>query len=172
MKTPPLKRHPALQPFSRDHYVGLVQAQHLLRASKEDASGRCQAVKDFIRAWQSEIEEHFTDEETLLSTLITAAQLKRLRHDHDLLRGFADQAFRLKPDVDPGEKWVHELGQLLNDHIRWEERELFPSIERACSDERLTPLARHTAEFEARRPRAACSRPHHPETNDLTESEK
>lgn len=172
MNTPPLKRHTALQPFSRDHYTGLVQAQHLLRASDENASGLRQALMDFTRAWKCEIEEHFTNEEVLLSALMTAAQLKRLRNDHDLLRAFAGQAAQWQPDVDPGAGWVQELGQLLNDHIRWEERKLFPAIERACTQDQLTALERHTAELEGRRPRAACLRPQHPETIDQTESEK
>lgn len=172
MNTPSLKRHPALQPFSRDHYTGLVQAQHLLHATEEDSSGRCRVVKDFAHAWQAEIQEHFADEEALLLPLMTAAQQQRLRQDHDRLREFADQARRQRPDVDPGAGWVHELGQLLNDHIRWEERELFRAIEQVCSDEQLTALERRTAELEARRPRGACSRPQHPDTSDPGNNEK
>lgn len=171
MKTPPLKRHPALQPFSRDHYTGLVHAQHLLHAREEDPSGRCQAVKSFTRAWQTEIGEHFIDEKALLLPFMTTAQQQRMQQDHDRLRYFADRACRLEIGVDPGAEWVQDLGQLLNDHIRWEERELFPAIEQSCSDEQLAAMERRTTEFEARRPRTVCSRSRHSETSDLRESE-
>lgn len=154
MTNPPLTRHPALQPFSRDHYTGLVQAQHLLRAADDDANARCRALAEFVDAWNIEIAEHFADEESLLLPLMTEAQKHRLKEEHDALRSRAGQVSRLGTEEDPGRELARELGQLLNDHIRWEERKLFPAIEQTCSHQQLADLQRRTTKIESRRPRA------------------
>ncbi len=54
---------------------------------------------------------------------------------------------------EPGAAWVLELGRLLNDHIRWEERELFPLIERSASAEQLRNLTQETERLEQGRAR-------------------
>lgn len=157
MKHPPLKRHPALQPFSRDHYAGLVQAQRLIKAADGDAAARREALSGFLAAWQSEIAEHFADEEQLLPDLMDSEQLDRLRHDHERLRSHADQGNDRGAEDDPGAEWCREVGSTLNDHIRWEERSLFPAIEKTASNESLEQLEARTRELEARRPRSSCS---------------
>src|SRR5262249_29976314 len=52
--TPPLKRHPALQPFSREHMSGLVQARNLRRRPLTDAE-RTAVVAEFAKAWEQEL---------------------------------------------------------------------------------------------------------------------
>jgi hemerythrin len=158
MINPPLQRHPALQPFSRDHYTGLVQARHLLRAGDGGEGERREAIGAFMHAWSTEIAEHFADEEALLTELMTVEQQDRLEREHGRLRQLAAEAGDAESGRDRGVAWARSVGQLLEEHIRWEERELFPAIERACTGEELAALERRTAALEARRPRATCSR--------------
>lgn len=153
---PPLKRHPSLQPFSRDHYGGLVQAQHLLKASEAGPEERRGALAAFLDAWNAEIAEHFDDEERLLADLMSEEQRVRLNREHAALRKLAEEARGHRRQVDPGAAWVRTLGQTLNDHIRWEERELFPAIESTADDAQLGRLKQETDAFEATRPRAKC----------------
>jgi len=150
---PPLKRHESLQPLSRDHYVGLVQAQRLIKSADATAPDRVKALADFVQAWAGEISAHFNDEERLLPELLAGESLDRLRREHRALAEFADEARRRRGAPDPGAAWVRELGQLLNDHIRWEERELFPLIERSASAAQLRELTQETKRIEHRRAR-------------------
>jgi hemerythrin-like domain-containing protein len=159
MINPPIKRHVSLQPFSRDHYVGLVQAQHLMAAAAKPPADRRKAVAEFLQAWNSEIETHFTDEERLLGQLASADDCAQLRSEHDAIRGLAQQAFVERKQTEPSAQWARELGQKLNDHIRWEERHLFPAIERSLGQKHLDNLRAETALIEASRPRAAACRP-------------
>lgn len=156
MNHPPLKRHPALQPLSRDHYVGLVQAQHLLKAAGGDAPARRAAGLDFAKAWREEISVHFADEERLLPGLIADVEDRtRLFDEHARLRTLAGQVeggAAGEPDPD----LLRALGTLLHDHIRWEERQLFPAIEAAANAEQLTHLEEETHAIETSRPRSAC----------------
>jgi len=150
---PPLKRHVSLQPFSRDHYVGLVQAQHLMQSADAGPDQRRKALDEFLQAWAGEISVHFDDEERLLPQFLSGDPLDRLRREHEVLRGLAGTARQRAGAPDPGAAWVRELGQLLSDHIRWEERELFPLIERSASPEKLEHLTAETARIEQSRPR-------------------
>ncbi len=150
----PLKRHESLIPLSRDHYVGLVQAQHLIKAGGQDAVARRKAVAEFLDAWAMEIEPHFKDEERLLRGLMSDADGRQFEAEHALVRGLAAEAGDKRKEVDPGAAWVWEVGQKLNDHIRWEERHLFPAIEKSATAQELKMLGEETQKVEASRPRA------------------
>lgn len=155
MSHPPLTRHPALQPLSRDHYVGLVQAQHLLRAAQAGESDRRAALADFRTAWQQDISVHFMDEERLLVALIPEpTSRERLLDEHARLRNLASRALQGTEDPDPD--LLRQIGQLLNDHIRWEERHLFPAIEETAGQNQLANLQETTSALELSRPRSAC----------------
>jgi hemerythrin-like domain-containing protein len=152
---PPLQRHVSLQPFSRDHYVGLVRAQRLIRSAQSGAEQRRTAVRDFLAAWEQEIRAHFADEEELLLPVVDEPDGQRLRREHERLRALAAQAAgHAAAAAEPAVEFVRELGQTLNDHIRWEERELFPRVEHRLSAEQLAQIGMATAQIEASRPRS------------------
>lgn len=147
----PMKRHHTQQPLSRDHYQGLVQSQHLIRAAVSDVAGRRKALTEFLDAWEREIEPHFQDEEQLLADLASPAEREQLLEEHRRLRGLADEARSRRKQVDPGAEWMPDLGQTLHAHIRWEERELFTSIETGAADQ-LDDLRSRADHIEAARP--------------------
>lgn len=144
----PIKRDAALQPLSREHFNGLCRARDLVAAA-DAAQCRC-ALDKFVRCWNAEIAGHFDDEERLLLPLIRdCARRRRLLAEHEELKRMAAAAQLVGPDPDPG--WVKRLGQLLHDHIRWEERELFPSVEQALSEPDRAKLAEATRKIEEKR---------------------
>lgn len=154
MKHEPIARHAALQPLSRDHYVGLVQAQHLRKAAKGAAVDRRKALAEFLDTWAMEIVGHFAEEERLLGPLMNEPQRDRLDNEHGALRALAAEAKQRRRSVDPEVEWIEHLGRTLHDHIRWEERELFNAIQEACEPHQLAALQHATEQFEARRPRS------------------
>ncbi|MCL5769729.1 MAG: hemerythrin domain-containing protein [Planctomycetes bacterium] len=147
---PPLKRHVSLQPFSRDHFLGLTRARQLSQAAAAGASARIQAKKDMLAAWKAEIEAHFDEEERLLIPLMTPAWSARLGREHRAIRALVAAAQPDGPDM--GATWCGELGRRLHDHIRWEERELFEAIQKSATSEQLAQLAAATAAMEKSRP--------------------
>lgn len=153
MKNPPLQRHVSLQPLSRDHYVGLVQAQRLIKAAGASAEQRRQALDDFARIWTEEIEPHFGDEERLLWSLMNPDDTRRLHEEHARIRALAADAAAQRQVAEPDAGLIQGLGQLLNDHIRWEERQLFVEIERSAGEQSLQQLQRETEQIEQSRPR-------------------
>lgn len=152
-KNPPIKRHPALQPLSRDHYVELVQARYLMKSADKSAIERRAAVDAFLDNQQDTTLTHFQDEERLLIPLMDGSDVRRLRRDHAQLRNFIKQAYEKREEVDPGREWVRGFGRMIHEHTRWEERELFPAIEKRATSDQLESLEQRTRLLEAERPR-------------------
>lgn len=129
-----MKRHPALEPFSRDHKSGLALAR-TLQQSRPDALERLRI------AWSGELRDHFADEEKLLLPLLPEKSRQRLLQEHARLRALIEA-----PSVD-----LAATGDALMNHIRWEERELFPFLESSLTTEQLAALEVDTNEIEVLR---------------------
>jgi hemerythrin-like domain-containing protein len=144
-----LKRHPALQPFSREHLTGLFHAHQLMWLS----NGRARAdlattVANFKNAWEDEISLHFAEEERLFADMpVTAESLTRLLQEHEAIRQLTASLFVAQPD---DTELCLRFGQMLTDHIRWEERQFYPEIEQALSDVALAALAEETRHIDER----------------------
>jgi len=150
--TPPLKRHATLQPLSREHMGGLIQARRLRQAADLDRASRVRAIAGFLDAWRSEIGAHFEDEERMLLPLVRSPALRdRLLHEHSDLRRLAERCEREPEAAASDAELVRELGVKLHDHIRWEEREFFEAVQRD-HPQALAALASEAAFIETHRP--------------------
>ena len=133
-----MKRHPALVPLSHDHHQTLVRARELRRAAADGDDAELERVAGrFRRAFAGEVSRHFRDEEELLFPLLGEVEpppepLVRATTQHARIRALVQRL--------PDRPAAAELGALLEEHVRLEERELFDLIQRAVPDERLAEL--------------------------------
>jgi hemerythrin-like domain-containing protein len=132
-----VKRSPELTPLSHEHHQALVVAMALKRAEGPEAAA---ALVDFHR---SDGERHFEIEERILLPGWLAADpgadhaaAARVLGDHLELRA----AVRRLQAGEPTVAELHRLGALLETHVRFEERELFPAIEAALDEGVLAEL--------------------------------
>ena len=142
-----MNRHPALIPLSHDHHAGLVQAVRLRRAAADgDASARLAAASNFGEFFRNEERVHLRDEEEELFPLLLRhvtsqpAPLGEARVQHVQLQGFAR---KLDIAVAAGivdRETLNAAGELLDAHIRLEERQLFPLIEELVPEGELRRL--------------------------------
>jgi len=138
-----VKRHPALAPLSRDHQHTLAVALRLRRATPATAE---QAAAAFLAAWDLEEKLHFRIEEEILLPAYAASAdpgdpiVLKILLDHLTIRCHAE---RLATDASV--QRLHELGERLASHVRLEEREMFPLIERRLSDAELSTLGTRLA---------------------------
>jgi iron-sulfur cluster repair protein YtfE (RIC family) len=135
-----MQRSEALAALSREHHHGLVVAQRLSRATP---NGAAEARGEFLAFWSADGRHHFrAEEEVLLPAFAEHAPadheaVVRVLVEHVELRV---RAGRLAADPAPPLEALHELGRRLHDHIRHEERVLFPLIEEALPGPELARL--------------------------------
>jgi hemerythrin-like domain-containing protein len=149
-----MKRHPSLHPLSQHHHFALIQALEMRRAAempaeKRDAAVNRQADK-FVAFWHKTGMLHFREEEEVL--LPAYARHMRLDQDAGVIRLLADHA-EIRAAVQDFEQRRAEklpiepealarISKLLHDHVRFEENDVFPRIERSLGEEHLNAMGR------------------------------
>ena len=129
-------RHPSLTLLSHDHHHGLALAlrcrrQALGQIKPMGAQGLKERVKEYKDFFAQNLVPHFQAEEEILFPLIRAraagshSLIDELLKDHEQLRKWEGC---LEEDKGPA-KVLFDLGDLLERHIRREEREFFPIFE-------------------------------------------
>ena len=128
--------HPSLISLSHDHHHGLALAlrcrkQALGQLKPMGAKGLKERAVEFGEFFTNNLVAHFRAEEEVLFPRMRAlvpeseAIIEQLIRDHQQLR---DATPQLEGEVGLA-KLVFDLGDLLERHIRKEERELFPLFE-------------------------------------------
>jgi mannose-6-phosphate isomerase-like protein (cupin superfamily) len=141
-----MRRHPALAPLSRDHHGALVEAAAARRAAAADAPGRLEAGLRFGAFFAGHAVPHFrAEEEDLFPLLVTDGgdppePLVRALLQHVQLHALAGRIAAAVADGAVLGDLLHDAGELLEAHVRLEERVLFPLIEQDVDDERLAAL--------------------------------
>jgi iron-sulfur cluster repair protein YtfE (RIC family) len=131
-----LMRHPSLLPLSHDHHHGLALAlrcrkQALGQIKPTGAVGLGERADEVVAFYESNLIAHFRAEEEVLFPKLrsiapqSAPMIDELLRDHEQIRHAVAQ---LKTGAGLA-KVIFDLGDLLERHIRREERELFPLFE-------------------------------------------
>lgn len=132
-----MKRDAALASLSRDHHQALFVAQQLRRVTAETAAdGRAR----FLEFWRGHGADHFRIEEDILLPAYAPygdshhPLVARVLCDHVEIRG---RAAAVTSDDGVTPEALQQLGTRLAEHVRLEERELFPLIEAALPADRI-----------------------------------
>src|ERR1044072_2057626 len=144
-----MKRHKSLYPLPHDHHHALVQARNLrLASSATNGSSFSQAAGDFITFWDANLERHFLQEEEILlpvfANYITADSseiLETLKQHLEIRRACGDLRARISQGRATGAEGL-ALAEQLEQHIRYEENQLFPAIEEAVPEAELWAINR------------------------------
>jgi iron-sulfur cluster repair protein YtfE (RIC family) len=129
-------RHPSLLPLSHDHHHGLALAlrcrkQALGQLKPMGAVGLRERAAEVLAFNDSNLIAHFRAEEEVLFPVLrsavpqSASMIEQLVRDHEQIR----QAMAQLKSAAGLAKLIFDLGDLLERHIRKEERELFPLFE-------------------------------------------
>ncbi|MGM8216098.1 hemerythrin domain-containing protein [Bacillaceae bacterium W0354] len=137
-----MKRHEALNPLSHHHHHALTMSLELKRAGtdKSDLSYK-DLMRSLIDFWEKDGEDHFRDEEEVLFPLYLhyadepdADLIKEALYQHTQIRSLIQQ---LRSTIKTQYDKMNELGQILDEHVRLEEREIFPKVEEAVPENYL-----------------------------------
>tara|TARA_R110000868_G_scaffold147888_1_gene369510 strand:- start:1182 stop:1643 length:462 start_codon:yes stop_codon:yes gene_type:complete len=131
MNHKPQKRHKALQPLSREHHHGLLLSWKIRAGfSKNIEPKRIKVYADWF--FETHLIPHFEKEEVHIFTI--------LNEDNDLIKKALADHRRLKrlfTESDDEAKTLSKIEEELDKHIRFEERVLFPEIQKAATEKQL-----------------------------------
>jgi hemerythrin-like domain-containing protein len=138
------KRSRELRPLSSEHHQALLIAFQLKKglAGHSESAGAPKDLPGLLalarRFEDSVFIAHTKAEEELLGGHLSSADMRRLQFEH----GEMIRLLELARTARPGDlrQALTSFADLLERHIRWEERELFPSVEAAVSEEMLTTM--------------------------------
>lgn len=141
-----LKRIPELRKLSEDHHHGLALARRARLAGDGNEGFTASHVWEEIeRKFQDELEPHFRIEEEYLAPPLAALGemelIERFNKDHRILReSVSDQSAR-SPSA------LKQFGEMLERHIRFEERELFEIAQQRLSSDDLKAIEKACLRF-------------------------
>ena len=142
-----MKRHKSLFPLSHDHQHGLALALKLkypkkpLSSSPEDEISLLK--NELADKYENVLRKHFSKEEQYLVPGFEENDLmKQMLEEHKKLEELYNKIVKDTEGWTPTEQRdkLNLFGELLDLHIRFEERELFPMIEESLSEEQLEEL--------------------------------
>lgn len=133
----PIKRHEALKPLSREHHHGLLLCWKLRQGMKKGVEfDRMKQYTDWFRVQY--LDPHFDAEEKYVFPVLgnDHEKVKKALAEHRRLRRLFDE----QEDI---EKALHSIEEELDQHIRFEERDLFNEIQQIASAEEFTEIEQH-----------------------------
>jgi hemerythrin-like domain-containing protein len=129
----PIKRSEQLAPLSREHHEGLLFVWKLRKGLKNGTDVRI--ISSYIQwFWEQHLQQHFRAEEEILAPLMPGnhPMIERMLEEHQEI----EASIHINESI-ADEALIESLATLVNDHIRYEERELFGEAERLLGKEGL-----------------------------------
>ena len=138
--TSPIKRDPRLIWLSRDHHDGLLIGWKIRQGiAYKVATAR---IVDYVLdAFAAELEPHFAEEEDLIFSRLDRSDALRARaeEEHAAIR---EMMAKLKTSEVDAAAVLLKFADILQAHIRFEERILFPHIEKVIPVQDLDAIGR------------------------------
>ena len=129
MSTKPLKRVPQLQSLSRDHHHGLLLSWKIRKGFSMNINPK--RIKDYVDwFWISQLKDHFILEETYVFPLLgnNHPLIKKALSEHNKIQNLIEDSSDIITSL-------YALEEVLEAHIRFEERILFQEIQKTTTPE-------------------------------------
>ena len=133
-----MKRNINLQPLSRDHHHGLLLGWKIRQGLKRMA--RPELISEYVQYFSDKaLMPHFREEEEFVLCFLADDDpyKERTLNEHSEIRTAISNLSETDGQI---AALLLELAETLDSHIRFEERELFPYMERKLSAEQLQEL--------------------------------
>lgn len=143
----PIKRSAELTPLSRDHHNGLLLCWKIRTGINKNISPE-RIVAYVLHVYESELKEHFRQEEEYIFSILADDDTKKQQalEEHQYIYEITKALSKNADNI-----MLLRIANVLETHIRFEERDLFNYIERQASPAQLAKVSMQLA---------------HPKTND------
>ena len=136
-KKKPIKRHPAIVEFSRDHHFALLLVWKIKEGFKKSIE-ISRISKYVVHFYDTNLIHHFREEETMLfnKIVITDPLILKTESEHVDMRNLIEVLRNNPKDL----KSLESFSAMLEKHVRFEERELFNYLQENISDKVLAEI--------------------------------
>ena len=133
-----MKRHEALVQLSRDHHYGLLANWKIKKGlSKNIETDRI--ARYVSKFYEEHLKEHFQEEEELVFPLLGNENplIQKALKEHQEIHQLAAKGFQ---DAEA----LQKFGELLEQHTRFEERQIFQEVQDKVPEEKLQVLLKNS----------------------------
>lgn len=137
-----MKRHESIIPLSHDHHVGLLFCWKLRQGIRKAIELK-RILPYVVYIWKDHLAPHFKEEETIL--FIGKEQDKLVMQalaEHTIIKKMI-----LGTNDDSNADYYAQLADAVDNHIRFEERILFPHLENSLSENELITIGKQLGEL-------------------------
>jgi hemerythrin-like domain-containing protein len=132
MEKKPIKRSEYIIALSRDHHSGLQFGWKIKEGLRKGVP--LAKILDYVNFfWEQHLKEHFKEEETLLFDQVDDELTRQAKSEHKII---GERIDHLNQYGNEKEEYL-AFADYLTQHIRFEERTLFPHLEAALSEATL-----------------------------------
>jgi iron-sulfur cluster repair protein YtfE (RIC family) len=141
-----MKRNKSLYLLSHDHHHGLVEANRIVNIDISVGYNLLTNYKnDFLKFCNKELMKHFQDEEEILFPIYRKFSKENNPDVIEALKQHTDIRLRISElEITSVKEQLIDLlkllGRKLKEHIRFEERQLFPAIEEIIPEDYLKQI--------------------------------
>ena len=128
-----MKRNENIQPLSRDHHFGLLFCWKIRKGLANAIE--IERINGYVNYfWLSNLHQHFLEEETILFHQLNDKLCNDGIREHRAIALLID---KINGTEKQNPRAYEELATLITQHIRFEERVLFPHLEKTLSADQL-----------------------------------
>ncbi|MBB6329685.1 hemerythrin-like domain-containing protein [Chryseobacterium sediminis] len=118
-----MKRNENIIPLSKDHHFGLLCSWKIRQGLRKEIE--ISRIKDYILYfWNHHLKKHFSEEEEILFLYLEDEYTLRIQREHQQIKDIVSQI-----SSSENTSLISGFANLLEQHIRFEEREWFPHLE-------------------------------------------
>ncbi len=132
-----MKRNEHIILLSRDHHFGLLFCWKIRQGLKWNVDP--ERIKRYVSYfWDHHLRQHFHEEETVLFILKDDPWCRRAQEEHRTI----EQLVKDIAQPDTNTTLLQSLTDMVDRHIRYEERELFPYLEQTLTEDQLNLIGK------------------------------
>jgi hemerythrin-like domain-containing protein len=142
-----MKRHESIVILSREHHFGLLFGWKIRQGIQKQVPP--ERILPYVKYfWENHLLLHFREEETILFASLENELVDQARFEHNQIEQLVAQLM-IRKMVQPEQ--LNMLTVLLDHHIRFEERILFPYLEKELPEDKLLAIGMELQQLDYRR---------------------
>lgn len=139
MDPKPIKRNQNIIPLSKDHHTTLLFCWKITQGVNHGSD--TEVMKNYVRYfWKDHMQPHFREEEEILFAPLVDEMVLKAIAEHHQIKEQVDKV--LHSEGEATATTLTALSTLVDAHVRYEERQLFPHLEQSLSAEQLSGIGR------------------------------